>query len=362
MDNVKQFAGDKILRHSSRIKEFFRSGKSRPITVEFDMTNLCNHKCPFCFGYYKRDKSAAHMSSSEAKAIIDQLKDAGSLAITFTGGGDPLVNKSTIQVMEYTKSIGLDVALITNGLALSPDISKRALGVCTWLRVSVDASDADTYKKTHGVGKDAWETMIANLKKLVSLKKESGSECTIGVGYLTTPDTINKEKMLSFVRLFKEIGVDYSQFRPLMPRWDEKKEIGPDDSLSIIQECIKESGPSYDVLYSKPKYELMKKNIADWRPYGVCLGVNFTTVVSADKKVYVCCHHRGVEKYAIGDLSKETFSQIWDKRQKTFDRIDFRDCPYFCRNNPFNMILWDIKANNMEIKELKEKRRHENFL
>jgi len=362
MENVKQFSGDKILKHSERIEEFFDTDNSRPITIELDMTNICNHNCPYCFGYYKRKENLNVISREEAFDIIDQLKDAGALAITFTGGGEPLVNKDTIFAMEYAKSKEIDVALITNGLALTEDISRRALKVCTWIRVSVDADSAETYKKTHGMDEKSWKIMLKNVEILCKLKKELNSECTIGVGYLTMSLTNNERKMLDFVQIFKKIGVDYSQFRPIMPKWDESKLIQIDNSEENIKKALTESTEEYDVLYSKPKYDLMRFPRENWRPYSECLGVNFTTTIAADKKVYVCCHHRGIEKYCLGDLDKEKFSDIWDKRQKVFDRIDFKDCPYFCRNNPFNIILFEIKNNNREIKKIQEKRKHKNFL
>jgi len=323
--DIKQFSGDKILKHKSRINEFFKTSSSKPITVELDMTNVCNHDCPYCFGYFNRKENVNHITLDEGIDIVNQLKNAGTLAITFTGGGDPLVNKNTIEVMEHAKKIGLDVALITNGLALNSDISKRAINICTWIRVSVDADSHETYFKTHGVGKIAWNKMLENIQALVDIKNEINSKCTIGVGYLTMPGTISQKQMLSFVKLFKKIGVDYSQFRPIMPRWNESKNVEQDGSIAFIDECLKESTDNYDVLFSKPKYDLMKEDKSHWRPYKKCLGVNFTTTISADRKVYVCCHHRGISKYAIGDLSKEKFADIWNRRQKTFDKIDFKD-------------------------------------
>jgi len=362
MTDVKQFAGDKILKHSRRIKEFFDTGNSKPITVELDMTNICNHNCPYCFGYFNRKENLKTISKEEAFDIIDQLKEIGVLAITFTGGGDPLVNKDTISAMEYAKSKGIDVALITNGLALTEEVSRRALKITTWIRISVDADSPEIYKKTHGMDEQAWNIMIENVEMLCKLKKELNSECTIGAGYLTMPVTNNKEKMLRFVKLFKKIGVDYSQFRPIMPRWDEAKLIKIDNSEDNIKKTLSESTDEYDVLYSKPKYDLMKLSSENWRPYSTCLGVNFTTTIAADKKVYVCCHHRGVEKYCLGDLSKEKFADIWEKRQFFFDKIDFKDCPYFCRNNPFNMLLWEIKTGERKLEKLEENRKHKNFL
>ncbi len=359
--DTKQFASDKILRHHNRVKEFFETGKSRPITVEFDMSNFCNHNCPYCFGYYLRKENQAMMSRKEAFDILDQIREADAKAVTFTGGGDPLTNKITPESIEYAHNLGMDVALITNGLALTKEISERLVKICTWIRISVDADSPETYKKTHGVSSKHWHQMIQNTKVLVSSKKNTKSDCTIGIGYLTMPETLDKQKMINFTKMFKEIGVDYVQFRPIMPRWDDPKDIHEDDSLELIKECLKYADDNFDVLYSKPKYALLKLSKDRWRPYKECLGANFAPTVCADKKMYVCCHHRGIKKYELGDLSKQSFKEIWSTRQKVFDKIDFKDCPYLCRDNPFNIILWDIKTGKKEIKKT-DKRKHENFL
>ena len=132
--DIKQFAGDKILRHSDRVDEFFKTGKSKPITAEFDMTNICNHDCPFCFGYYKRKENVNHISKEESFDILSQMKKLEVKAVTFTGGGDPLVNKNTVDSIEFADSLGMEVALITNGLALSEDYSRRLVKICQWIK------------------------------------------------------------------------------------------------------------------------------------------------------------------------------------------------------------------------------------
>ena len=47
-----QFSSSKILKHIDRINEWQKKGISRPITYELDMTNICNSKCHFCFGFF----------------------------------------------------------------------------------------------------------------------------------------------------------------------------------------------------------------------------------------------------------------------------------------------------------------------
>ena len=106
MFDVKQFSSDKILSHIDRINEWLQIGLSRPITYELDMTNVCNNNCPFCFGYHKRKENLHSMSVEKALDIIDQIKEFGGKAVTFTGGGEPLCNPDTIKVIEYAYNRG----------------------------------------------------------------------------------------------------------------------------------------------------------------------------------------------------------------------------------------------------------------
>ncbi|MBI3551063.1 MAG: hypothetical protein HY077_00975, partial [Elusimicrobia bacterium] len=48
----RPFAPDKIFAHKDRVAEWLETGSSKPVTVEMDMTNVCNQACPHCFGFY----------------------------------------------------------------------------------------------------------------------------------------------------------------------------------------------------------------------------------------------------------------------------------------------------------------------
>jgi len=63
--------------------------------------------------------------------------------------------------------------------------------------------------------------------------------------------------------------------------------------------------------------------------------------VTADFRVFVCLHHRQKDKYFLGDLNKTTLYKIWHsaRMREVFEKIDFCDCPYFCRNDDINKSL-----------------------
>jgi len=352
--DVKQFSSDKILAHLDRINEWQEKGISRAITFELDMTNICNQKCPRCFGFDNQIQHRESLSLTAAKDIVKQIKDIGGLGLTFTGGGEPLCNPATGQVVQYAKKIGLDIGFITNGYSLNVKISELLVRNCTWIRISLDADTPEIYKLTHGMDAKAFNKVIENIKLLV-MKKKLNPDCTIGIGYLTSRET--KKGIYNMALLGKKLGVDYVQYRPLLREFGGKI-INYDSAIQKqiikqIEKSIALSDDSINILYSKHKYESMLHG-KEFREYDICYGHNFAAVVCADKKMYICCHFRGVNKYCIGDLSKDSLHKIWNsaQRKRVYENINMKECVPLCRCNTFNTILWNIK----------QKKVHKNFI
>lgn len=349
--DVRQFSADKILKHLDKVHEWFAGKNPSPITVELDMTNICNHKCPECVVNYFRINDKSVLSPELAKKIISQLARNKIRGLIFTGGGEPLCNACTLEMVELSKSKGLDIGFITNGSLLNNRAAKVLLENCTWIRVSLDAGSQGVFALTHGVSGDEFDKVVNNIDALVRMKKKIKSDCTIGLGFLTSEYT--KQDMLKAALLAKRLAVDYMQFRPMQVHDGGKFKYHWADVQSEISKCLKYSGNGFKVLYSQHKYE-MSHDPKFGRHYKKCYGHQFATVISASGKMYICCHTRGYDKYCIGDLKKKSFRDIWGSKERAdvVNKIDFRDCIPLCRDNTFNQILWNIK----------QPREHVNFL
>lgn len=349
--NVRQFSSDKILKHLDRVNEWLKGGNPPPITVELDMTNRCNHRCPQCVVNYFRVADNSSLSKTLARNIILQLAKNKVRGLIFTGGGEPLCNPYTLEAVKLARAKGLDLGFITNASLLNQESAKIIVKNCTWVRVSLDAASPEVFRITHGLGGNEFAKTIDRIGLLVSAKKKLKTGCVIGVGFLTCDSSVSD--MAGAARLTKKLGVDYLQFRPMQIHNGGKFGYHWTDVQKEIGSCLKYSGNGFEVLYSKHKYE-MAHDPRYGRNYGKCYGQQFATVISAAAKMYICCHTRGYEKYCIGDLGKKTFKEIWNsKRRKTVvEKIDFRDCIPLCRDNTFNQILWNIK----------QPREHTNFL
>ncbi len=349
--DVKQFSSDKILKHLDRVNAWMEGKNPPPVTVELDMTNRCNHRCPECVVNYFRAADNSFLSSRIAKNIIRQLAKNKVRGLIFTGGGEPLCNAYTLESVELAKASGLDLGFITNGSLLNDNAARVILKNTTWVRVSLDAASVEVFKLTHGLDGNEFNKVVSNIELLVGMRKKLKSKCIIGVGFLTSDKSV--VDMEKAAMLAKRLGVNYLQFRPMQINHGGKFVYHWTDITDKILRCLNYSDSSFHVLYSKHKYEMAKDSLFG-RYYRKCYGQQFATVIAASAKMYICCHTRGYEKYCIGDLNRNSFKEIWGSkdRKSAIERINFSDCIPLCRDNTFNQILWNIK----------QPREHVNFL
>ncbi len=324
---LNPFVSDKILYHPERIAEFIEKGSTMPITWELDLTNKCNHNCPQCAG--GRDNSDI-LSEKEAMMYIHQIASLDAKAITFTGGGECLLAPFATEAIQLARKFGMDVALITNGSLIKTVDYESLVENCTWIRVSLDASTEEMFKRTHGCNGKTFRDTLDGINKLVLYKQQKKLSCSIGVAFLTDEET--KFEMLHFTQLCKYLEVDYVQFRPFH---FDKTSIGKE-----LNECLEEETPYFKVLSSQNKYQ----NIGEPRPYPTCYGHHFAGVINVHE-VYLCCHLRDNAKYKLGDLREQPLRIIWDskKRKDIYEHIDNSDCVPVCRCDPFNQWLWKLK-------------------
>jgi len=321
----------KIFYHPEKLGEFLNKGSTTPVSWELDPTNNCNHECIGCYAKGAGGRTNNEfLRVGEAKSYIDQIHNLNSKAVVFTGGGDPMMNRSTPEIIEYSKSKGMDVGLITNGSFFNKKNSAIISDNCTWVRISLDSGSPELFNQIRRrPGKEFFD-ILDKMKLLVDDRDRRGSTCTIGVGFLTSKQTI--PDMVAFTKFCKEKKVDYVEFRPFH---------GDFTIPDHIEECLKMATDKFKVHYSKFKYDSEYK-----KKYCKCHAQTFSGVINVHK-VYVCCHFRGVDKYELGDLRENTLEEIWnsDRRKNIIDKIDFKlDCIALCKLDLVNRTLDSLKS------------------
>ncbi len=321
---------NKIFTHLDRLNEWLTKGITKPITIEIDPTNICNHNCPGCAG--NKICPQGSLSLDFMKKVINQISPFCK-GLVFTGGGNPLCNKDTLEAIQYAKKKGIDIGLIVNGSLLTKEISKKLVKTCTWIRISLDAGDAEYYSSVHGVKKEMYAQILKNIKELVESKKESRSKCTIGIGFLTNKKSA--KQMFSFSKHMRALGADYVQFRPFhFDNFNVSKNIA---------KCKKLETSKFRIMVSQHRYD---KIIGD---YPIAFRDEFTTVIAADGNLYPCCFTRGMKEFSLGDLNKSSFNTIWNSKRKKDvfkNKLKMKDCPIMCKYDKLSQTLWEILQLN----------------
>ncbi len=322
-----EFRGSKkIMKYHHKLGYFFNKHKTL-VSVELDLTNVCDNNCPKCTG--KRENPVS-LTMEQLKKFIDEFVEADGKSIILAGGGEPLLHPDFIGILYYIKSKGLRVGVYSNGLSLNEEKAKAIIDCCSFFRISLDAGSPEGYKKTHGMSKEAFEKVMGNMRMFSRLKKESGKDVSYGASFLT--GEITKPDILNFFKLCKECGLDYGQLKPFL--YDE---TDVSEELQKGKELYEDE--NFKVVSSYHKYQYFKDE--DKRPYTKCWGLFFNAVVTADFKFYPCANQRQNPKYCIGDLNKNSIKEIMNSSRiiEVFNSIDFKDCPYFCRNDDLNREL-----------------------
>ena len=162
----------------------YRSPKIvRPAFCSIKLTERCNFRCIMCgshlFGYVKTE-----LTTDEWKGVIDELAQLKYLSVRFTGG-EPLIRKDLLDLIEHASKHALRVAIATNGYLITKEIAKSFanLGVSR-VTVSLNGLGQD-HDQICGV-RGAFNTIERNMNFL----QETGVTCALVVTIMK--ETIDK--------------------------------------------------------------------------------------------------------------------------------------------------------------------------
>ncbi|HTY91577.1 MAG TPA: radical SAM protein [Methanocella sp.] len=168
-----------------------------PIVVVWDCTHACNLGCKHCYQNAQK-KLPDELSTEEAKRMIDDIAEAGSCAIAFSGG-EPLMRKDFFELAEYSVKKGLYTALATNGTLITKEMAHRIKEVGVgYVEVSIDGKDSETHDGFRGAP-GTFDKVIQGIKNCV----DEGLYMTVA----TTVSKTNVEQIPEIVQLVKSLGV-----------------------------------------------------------------------------------------------------------------------------------------------------------
>ncbi|RLI72070.1 radical SAM/SPASM domain-containing protein [Archaeoglobales archaeon] len=146
-----------------------------PFLVVWNFTYKCNLKCKHC--YANAGREGDELKLEEKFDVVDQLDDAGVVALSFSGG-EPLLHEHFLDVVKYSVKKGFHTSIATNGTLITPNVAKRLkeIGV-DYVEVSLDASKPEIHDVFRGV-KGAFSKALNGIKNCLNEGLEVGIATT----------------------------------------------------------------------------------------------------------------------------------------------------------------------------------------
>jgi radical SAM protein with 4Fe4S-binding SPASM domain len=189
-----------------------------PFLVVWDFTHKCNLSCKHCYS-----KSGAtneeELTTKEAIEVVDQLADAGIIALAFSGG-EPLSRKDFFEVANHAVERGIYVSVATNGTLLTKEMAQKLKKAkINYVEISIDGATAETHDAFRGVS-GAFDKAVTGLKNAVA---EDLCACIA-----TTATKSNLEEMPAIIDLAIEIGVERFTYFNFVPTGRGKEHFDQD--------------------------------------------------------------------------------------------------------------------------------------
>jgi len=315
-----------------------------PIYVRIKPTNACNHNCHYCV--YKKDglqlgqdmSIRDQIQKEKMMEIIDDLEEMKVKAVTFSGGGEPFCYPHFLEVIKKISKTSISFASLTNGSRLKGEIAEIFAHRATWLRVSLDGWDDESYAQYRGIKPGEFSKL---LKSMESFKK-LGGKC-----YLSTMINVDHNNALHIYETVKQLsdaGVDSIKISACIVSNNRKE--NNDYHVSIIEEVRKQVQRSKDYLKGDKTelfdaYDLLDERFT--KDYNWCPWQQILPVIGADLNVY-SCHDKAynLKEGLLGSIKEQRFKDFWFSDKKQFFKINpSLHCNNYCVANTKNLMILD---------------------
>ena len=322
-----------------------------PVHIRVKPTYHCNHKCWYCA--YRADDLAlggemnAKDSIPETRmlALSRDFVDIGVKAVTFSGGGEPLLYKPLPEVIDILADAGIRVAALTNGSNLKGRVSDTFARHGTWIRISLDAWDNPSYVKSRGAKDKDFARLIHNIKSFTA----RDTICVLCISLIVGRD--NYQHIWELCSLLKDRGVSHVKISGAVVSNDVagnntyhlpiKTEV-----TSQIAAAKELCNTSFSVL---DHYHDLEARFE--KPYQTCPSLQLLTVVGADQYVDICQDKAYTELGRMGPIADRVFKDFWfsvENQQFLKNFSPETHCAHHCVSHAKNLAIHEYLSLDQE--------------
>ena len=143
-------------------------GFARPYVVSWNLTYRCNLACEHCYldaggtPLVRTENFAdrSELGTDECFRVIDEIAAFAPECLTILTGGEPLLRRDILEIVQRAAERGLWVVVGTNGVRITENVARRLSEAgARGLSLSLDALDPDCHDRFRRV-RGAWQNTV----------------------------------------------------------------------------------------------------------------------------------------------------------------------------------------------------------
>ena len=271
--------------------------KNIPFYALIELTHRCNLGCCHC--YLPTNQSTDELSADQFKDILDQLVDAGTLFITFSGG-EVFLRNDFFKIATYAREKHFAIRIFTNGTLIDEKVVDKIKDLNP---LSVEISIYGPDSKLH----DGITSVPGSFDMSVTairLLKEKGIEVVIKTPLMK----LNVGSYKEVISLAHELNVKYELNVIISPKLDGSREplSYRIDGLELSK-IVSDDLPGHDI--TKVKKEFC--NLKSKDDLLMCGAGRSSCMISPTGEIYPCA----ILRIPFGNAVKQPFSKGWQSFQ-----------------------------------------------
>ena len=347
----KLYSHMKFMRYQDRLDALRDRKLAAPVHIRIKPFNHCNHDCWYCAYRVSSLQLGDEMDTRDVLPedkmfeIVDDAIEMGVEAVTFSGGGEPLLYKPLPRVIEKLSKGGIKVASLTNGSNLKGKMADAFAEYGTWIRISIDGWDNASYAAARNIKEGDFDRVVQNMRDFTARK----SDCVLGISFIV--DNKNYSHIAEACEIFKDAGVNHVSISGVVVDNDgAKNNEYHRDIAETAHAQIAEASKMADANFSIVNHYHELEERFD-KEYDYCPFMQFQTVIGADSCVYTCHDKAFNAKGLLGSIKDRSFKDFWfseENHQRFFAINPSKDCNHHCVAHVRNEAILDYLSIDPE--------------
>jgi len=332
----------KFLGYPKTLRALKENNIIAPIHLRIKPTNICNHDCWYCAYHASGLQLGDQMTYRDVipfdklSEIIDDIIEMGVSAVTFSGGGEPLLYKRLPEIIEKLYKGGVKVATLTNGSNLKGPMSEAFQKYGTWVRVSLDGYDDDSYSKARGIKAGEFTKLMTNMRDF----KLSGTSCVLGCAFIVGKN--NYDHIYNICKTLKDIGVDHVKISgAVVGNSSEENNLYHSEIKDVVSEQMQFTKKIVDENFRiVDHYHDLEGRFE--KKYCTCPYILYRPVIGADSCIYTCQDKAYTDSGKLGSIKNIRFKDYWYSKEnlgKVYGLDPSKSCSHHCISHSRNVII-----------------------